>query len=69
MNWQGNTTGMDRWEWDKKQEIHYPEVMGNHFLYQHSVDDHNNKRHSPVSLEVVWATNIGLTISFHSFWE
>ena len=30
--------------------------MGNHFLYQHSVDDHNNKRHSLTSLEVVWAT-------------
>ena len=30
--------------------------MGNHFLYQHSVNDHNNKQHSPISLEVVWAT-------------
>ena len=23
----------------------YPEVTGNHFLFQHSIDDHNNKRH------------------------
>ena len=25
-------------------------------MYRHSVDDHNNKRHSPISLEVIWAT-------------
>ena len=40
----------------KNGKFHYPEVVGNHFLYQHSVDNHNNKRHSPISLEVVWAT-------------
>ena len=31
-------------------------MVGNHFLYRHSVDDHNNKRHSPISLEVAWGT-------------
>ena len=31
-------------------------MVGNHFLYRHSVDDHNNKRHSPIGLEVVWGT-------------
>ena len=40
----------------KKNKFNYPEVVGNHFLYRHSIDDHNNKRHSPISLEVVWAT-------------
>ena len=40
----------------KNGKFHYPEVVGNHFLYRHSVDDHNNKQHSPISLEVVWAT-------------
>ena len=40
----------------KNKKFHYPKVVGNHFLYQHSVDDHNNKQHSPISLEVVWAT-------------
>ena len=25
-------------------------------MYRHSVDDHNNKRHSLISLEVIWAT-------------
>ena len=27
----------------QKNKFNYPEVVGNHFLYQHSVDDHNNK--------------------------
>ena len=40
----------------KTTKFNYPEVVGNHFLYRHSVDDHNNKRHSPISLEVVWGT-------------
>ena len=34
----------------------YPEVIHNHFMFRHAVDDHNGKRHSPISLEVVWAT-------------
>ena len=34
----------------------YPEVVHNHFQNCHSVDDHNGKRHSPISIEVVWAT-------------
>ena len=34
----------------------YPEAVHNHFLYRHAVDAHNGKRHSPISLEVVWAT-------------
>ena len=25
------------------QKKSYPEVIGNHFLYRHPVDDHNNK--------------------------
>ena len=40
----------------KTTKFNYPEAVGNHFLYRHSVDDHNNKRHSPISLEVVWGT-------------
>ena len=34
----------------------YPETIHNHFKYRNSVDDHNGKCHSPISLEVVWAT-------------
>ena len=36
--------------------IKYPEVVHNHFQYHHAVDDHNAKWHSPISIEVVWAT-------------
>ena len=41
---------------NRKEVIAYPEVVHNHYLYRHSVDDHNNKRHSPIGLEEVWAT-------------
>jgi Transposase IS4 len=34
----------------------YPEVISNHFTYRHMVDDHNSRRHSPISLEATWAT-------------
>ena len=34
----------------------YPEVVNNHFRNHHSVDDHNAKRHSPISIEVLWVT-------------
>ena len=39
----------------QKTKFNYPEVVGNHFLYHHPIDDHNNKQHSPISLEDVWA--------------
>ena len=34
----------------------YPEVLHNHFRYQHLVNDHDSRRHQPISLEVLWAT-------------
>ena len=35
----------------------YPEVVHDHFQNHHSVNDHNAKRHSPISIdEAVWAT-------------
>ena len=40
----------------KSTTFQYPEVVDNHFKYRHYVDDHNGKRHSPISMEVVWAT-------------
>ena len=40
----------------QQMTFQYPEVIRNHFLYRHAVDDHNGKRHSPISLEVVWGT-------------
>jgi len=40
----------------KKTHFSYPEVMSNYFRFRHSVDDHNGRRHAPISLEYVWAT-------------
>jgi len=37
--------------------FNYPEVVHNHYTYRHLVDDHNAKRHQPISLEVTWATS------------
>ena len=39
----------------KNKKFQYPEVVGNYFMYRHSIDDHNNKRHSPIR-KVMWAT-------------
>ena len=41
---------------NKTTMFKYPEVIDNHFRYHQSIDDHSAKRHSPISLEVVWAT-------------
>ena len=50
-----------QWDWKegammKSASFKYPEVIHNHFMFRHAVDDHNGKQHSPISLEVVWAT-------------
>ena len=34
----------------------YRQPSGLHFHYRHQVDYHNNRRHSPISLERTWAT-------------
>ena len=39
-----------------KKTFKYPEVVNNHFLYQHAVDDHNQKIHMPISMEETWGT-------------
>jgi hypothetical protein len=41
---------------DHKHTFKYPEVMANHYMYRHYVDDHNKLRHQPISLEEIWAT-------------
>ena len=40
----------------KNGQLYYLEVVSCHYLHCHPVDDHNNKQHSLISLEVVWAT-------------
>ena len=34
----------------------YPELVYRHNKNRHHVDDHNNRRHQPISLEETWAT-------------
>jgi hypothetical protein len=34
----------------------YRQPFGLHFRYRHQIDDHNNRRHAPISLERTWAT-------------
>jgi Transposase IS4 len=38
------------------KSFHYTEPFHNHFKFYNQVDDHNNSRHSPLSLEESWAT-------------
>jgi hypothetical protein len=40
----------------KQKTFAYSKVIYNHYNYRHLVDDHNAKRHSPISLKKVWAT-------------
>ncbi|KAG7350891.1 transposase IS4 [Nitzschia inconspicua] len=35
----------------------YTETFENHYRYRHAVDDHNNLRHSDISLEETWVTH------------
>ena len=37
------------------KSFNYTEPFHNHFKFCHQVDDHNNSRHSPLSLEESWA--------------
>jgi len=32
------------------------EPISNHFRYRHQIDDNNNRRHAPISLERTWVT-------------
>ena len=36
--------------------FNYTEVFNNHFKYRHVVDDNNNNRMQPISIEQTWAT-------------
>jgi Transposase IS4 len=38
-------------------KLKYMEPFANHYLYRHCVDDHNNLRHSDISLEEIWVTH------------
>lgn len=40
----------------RKMTFKYPEVIANHFTFRHAVDDHNARRHAPISFEKCWGT-------------
>ena len=40
----------------EKKEFMDTEVVANHFLYRHYVDDNINRSHAPISIERTWAT-------------
>ena len=40
----------------KTKEFMYMEVVENMFLYQHQVDDNNNRSHAPIFIEKTWST-------------
>ena len=51
-----------RWEYKERDGesvarlFKYCQPFGLHFRYCHQVDDHNNRRHAPISIERTWAT-------------
>jgi hypothetical protein len=51
------------------KKFKYTESFANHFLYRHCVDDHNNLRHTGVSIEETWQTHCWVSncASSHSF--
>ena len=41
---------------EKNATFNYTEVFHNHFAYRHVVDDNNNIRMQPLSIEMTWMT-------------
>ena len=39
-----------------KKKFAYRKPFGIHFRYRHEMDNHNDRRHAPISLERTWAT-------------
>ena len=57
-SWEGFKETQHDWKecgTTKMKTFVYPEVVHNHFQNHHAIDDHNTKRHSPISIEVMWA--------------
>jgi Transposase IS4 len=42
---------------DESTTFRYTEPFHNHYTFRHAVDDHNNHRHSDISLEETWVTH------------
>ncbi len=49
-----------KWKTEKTEcrtTFQYPELMHNIFKYCHSVDDYDNQKQAPISIERTWSTN------------
>ena len=46
----------------------YSQTFGVHFRYRHQVDDHNNKRHAPISILGHGKLSSGLIETLHDTW-
>jgi Transposase IS4 len=62
--------------WNENGQSHnmtlkYMEPFENHYLYRHAVDDHNNNRHSDISLEETWVTHrwANRVFAFYFVWR
>ena len=49
---------------NKTSRFKYCEPFANHYIYRHSVDDHNNNRHGVPSIEGTWVTHRWVNIVF-----
>ena len=60
----------NRWEYKGRdgeslaRPFKYRQPFGLHFRYRHQVDDHNNRRNSPISVERKWETKFWPDINF-----
>lgn len=50
----------------KRTKFKYPEIIYLHYKNRHFIDDHNNKRHKPISIEEACATKDGQTAFLRS---
>ena len=56
---EGESTGryfIERSGTKETKQFTYRQPFGLHFRYIHQVDDHNNRRYEPISLEEKWST-------------
>ena len=57
-----NSKGRDGYSLVKISKHRQP--FGLHFQQLHKVEDHNNMRHSPISLDMIWATKFWMDRNF-----
>ena len=51
------------------KQFKYHQPFGFHFRYNNQVDDHNNRRHAPISLDITWETKFWPDYNFDWYLE